>query len=470
MKNLKIISFSLFVLACNAMMSMDDIEQSSTQEPIEKHIDVYFDEPIIDTKAKMEYTHTRYTVEPSPYAREEASEQNLAREEKLKKFRQQEKTATKIQTELRSRQAHEKLKKIRETEAAKIRQAEADEKNQAELRLKADSLFPDVIWNKLRLTVKIDELADQSYPKFKELICTSDYLTKTDWIYQFIEAAENKTIFERNSDGTINPEKFTPEFEKEIENPSDWLHEKIIKYLPEFHDLVYEAFIDKAIEQIVRHDSSWTDAVSIPAPKGHGSFQEEGTPLFPKIYKLFDSSDNELILGIIFIRILTRDPKKFELLHFDTSLLDKIVHSGPDNSFYLIDGITRLSRRFYEYLKQSGLELSPKAAENLLFFENYLKSTGDSKFQKQQEKLIQDHINWASSARQTFYLGQLLFDKNLTAFDNLGGKEWLSKQPRDMQEYIAKYIEKIKKEISLWNTRLDNAFKGGMRSMRSKKK
>jgi hypothetical protein len=401
----------------------------------------------------------------------------LEREENFKEFRQQKKATTKIQTELRSRQAHEK---IREAKAAKIRQAEADEKNQAELRSKEYRLFLDVVRNKLRLTVKIRTLADQSYQRFKELICTSDYLTKTDWLYQFIEAAEKKTIFERNSDGTINPEKFTPEFEKEIKNPSDWLDDKIAKYLPGFHDLVYETFINKAAEQIIKHRRTWADAVSIPTPKGHGSFQEEGTPLFPKIYKspYVVPSDNELILGKIFIEILGQDhsleedPKNFEafpfqdFIKFEKSsnsdflnvwIFDHLASSVPNKPSSLLKETqdpylySLVLNRFYDYLKTLGVELSPENNQKLdKYYQDLDKSTSNSKQESLEKidrisnakaKFLKDHINFASSARQTFYLGQLIFDKNLTALDALGGQKWLEKQPRDMQKYISNKLK-----------------------------
>ncbi len=427
------------------------------------------------------------------------------REEKLKKFRKQEKAAQKIQKEWRSRKKSITTEKNLET---------ADDKHKN-----------NVSWNKLGLETRIKNLANQSYPKFKELICTSDYLTKTDWIYQFIEAAEDKTIFERNLDGTINPEKFTPEFEKEIENSSDWLDDAITKYLPEFHDIVYEAFIDKATEQIVKYKASWADAVSIPAPQGHGSFQEEGTPLFPKVYYNEYSSNHELILGRIFVTILKAAPQIFEKLNFDNlikfeysekdsssdsqkfyiKIFDRVIASTTISSSEMISANDKRSillqkikekdidflalEYFSDYLTELGLEFSPEEQKQFdevnaqRFeqpewnrdtepYEEYLKKYDD--FEKKittimnaQYKFLSDHINWASSARQTFYLGQLIFDKDLTAFDALGGQEWLEKQPKNVQEYITKYIEKIKD--SRLNTRMNNALKGGMRSMWSKK-
>ena len=66
------------------------------------------------------------------------------------------------------------------------------------------------------------------------------------------------------------------------------------------------------------------------------------------------------------------------------------------------------------------------------------------KLYDESNKFTEDHINWGSSARQTFFLGQLIFDKSLPAFEALGGQQWLSKQPKDMQEYITKFIDKIK--------------------------
>ncbi|MBP6892269.1 hypothetical protein KBB68_01680 [Candidatus Babeliales bacterium] len=458
MKNLKRIILFWSILTCNITLP-SDVE----------YIDTEYEEPIIDKKAKMKYTGMRYRTE-SVKVPEEISQENLEREEKLKKFRQQDKAAKKIQTEWRLR------KKSIPINLKLLDNVKLSENN-------------NIIKNKLRFVEDIENVANKSYPKFKELICTSDYLTKTDWLYQFIEAVENKTIFEKNTDGKINPEKFTPEFEKEIANPDDWLNNKIIQYLPEFHNAVYQIFIFQAVEQIAHYKISWADAVSIPAPKGHDSFQEKDTPLYPKAYKFWDLSGrikfNEFhsILGRIFCNVFREDPERFQTLHlltlirispyetlaedsksitkrYNLYILDKKADQvdityNPDGSFISEDAaiqkaITEKSKdsdfitikfltTLQNYFDNLGLEFSPEE-ETLksLIGDEYLEPFDD------QSKFLQDHINWASSARQTFYLGQLIFDKSLTAFDALGGQDWLKKQPKDMQEYLTNYIEKIK--------------------------
>ena len=78
---------------------------------------------------------------------------------------------------------------------------------------------------------------------------------------------ERKTIFERDKNENLNLNQVTENFEKSISNPYDWLEQKILHYLPTFHQAIYEVFIDTAIEQIKQYNASWTDAVSIPAPK-----------------------------------------------------------------------------------------------------------------------------------------------------------------------------------------------------------
>lgn len=278
---------------------------------------------------------------------------------------------------------------------------------------------------------KIGQIADQSYSKFKTLICTADYINKTDWLYQFIETMESKNIFARGKDGQINFDNFTPEFEQQVSDPKNWLHEKLVKYLPEFDAAVYESFIEKAVEQMIKYKTSWTDAVSIPAPEGHGSGKQESEPLYPIV--MHKNNGYEIILGKIFEKILKKDPRRLQ----DQDQLAQ---------WYLPD-----------YLVQLGLELSPKEITEQLLLKGYQKpdlaSEGhnwenffskSTKFETEEKKLIRNHINFALSARQTFLFGQIIFDKNLEAFDELGGDEWLKKQPVYIQKLITDQIEKIK--------------------------
>ncbi len=466
MKNLKIINFALFILICNVTMSMDDTE-ADIEEPTEKHIDVDFDEPIIDKKAKMKYTDMRYTVEPASYT---PSPENLAREEKLKKFRQQEKAIR-----WHSKKDNEKIKDFQRKRAVTKFQR-ATRGFLKEKRIEKEKRIQN-------FKKTISTFADQSYPKFKELICTSDYLTKTDWLYQFIEKMENKTIFTRDKNGNIDSNEFSPEFKKEIENPSDWLHEKIIKYLPEFHKAIYETFIDKATEQIVKYKASWTDTVSVPTPKDHDSFQEEGTPLYPKIYTSLDSSDVHFVLGKIFINIIDEDRTYLTLLNIQPREIQiyevKWFLNRPDNakdlerirfgmfghSFEIFKDLDDSSKpynrsNYIPIAKKYIQEHEPDLIINVLkeYFDRLgstiplkeedlipkgIKTNRTNEEEKAYRKSIQKNINKASAARQIFLLGQLIFDQMPTAFEELGGEEWLLQQPKEIQLSLHQYLEFI---------------------------
>ena len=478
MKNLKLTAFFLSFLACTITLPGDT-----------EFIETQFEEPIIDKKAKMKYTGIRYQTEliKTP---EEMSEENIKRSENFKKFTKKEQAAKKIQSWLRSTKEDRKIEDFKRKHAAtKLQRA-----SRQYLQEKKINTFKK----------SIDAFADQSYPKFKELICTSDYLTKTDWIYKFIETMENKTIFARDKNGNIDPNTFTQEFEKENSNPSDWLDTKIIDLLPQFHEIIYKTFIDKAVEQIIKYKTSWIDAVSIPTPKDHGSFQEESTPLFPKIYKCSKCPHVHLILAKIFTNVLEEDPerlkdldihptitpyndtvtdsdgityKDFTVQAFDQDDIITIRYKASDPHFdesaAIMEEIEKediILTFFTNYLDKLGLEFSseeetlrsmigeeyfePKAPDRIFdpakdTVRSWNKMWDDynnqlDKLYDESNKFTEDHINWGSSARQTFFLGQLIFDKSLPAFEALGGQQWLSKQPKDMQEYITKFIDKIK--------------------------
>ena len=280
------------------------------------------------TAAEPEFINVKFPTLKTP--NDYVDPELLEREEKLKKFKEQEfreqEKATKQERAAKKIQSLWRTRKEKESDKKTAQKIEDFKRKRAAIKIQRAYLKENKIKS---FKAKIGKFADQSYPKFKELICTSDYLTKTDWIYQFIETLEikrifgrnlkNNKIFKRNEDGSINPNEFTKEFEEKITNPSDWLDEKISQYLSEFHEAVYKTFIDKATEQIVKYKTSWADAVSIPTPKGHGSFQAEGTPLFPKIYKCSHCPDNHLILGKIFTKIWEQDPKRLEQLNLNPS-------------------------------------------------------------------------------------------------------------------------------------------------------
>lgn len=148
---------------------------------------------------------------------------------------------------------------------------------------------------------QIEAFADISYQEFKELMCTGNYITETDWIYQFVELMTKRKIFKRNENKTINVDQFTQEFEEQISNPNDWIEQKIIQYLPEFHQAVEEVFIQKATNKIVQNELSWTDAVSISPLQDSDAEQFEDKRLYPQTITYQKSLSTTIALNNIFI-------------------------------------------------------------------------------------------------------------------------------------------------------------------------
>jgi hypothetical protein len=350
-------------------------------------------------------------------------------------------------------------------------------------------------YKKFKKTLKA--IADtMPYDKFKKLICTSDYLKK-DWLAQFIQTMESKIIFQDDNHKNLKLNNLTEKFAKSISDPDEWLNDKIIQYLPEFHRAVYETFIEKAVQQVLNHGSSWTNAVSIPAPKNHRSGVSQGQPLYPIVLsgKCYNCSNNaihthpSLILGDIFIELVQKIPKLFDHLfrpkaNYANSIIypdstppvreftinlagEDLMVTIPYNSknpeqeeHDLQQNIRKeASYMLKNYLWELGFELSEEeetlqSLQSIIsndYFEptqqtiNYTTHFSDvdpydtesQKFYDDQRKFFEKHINWASAAYQTFLLGQFIFDHDYQALEKLGGEKWLADQPLTVVNIIS---------------------------------
>lgn len=300
--------------------------------------------------------------------------------------------------------------------------------------------------------------AQNNYSQFKRLVCTHEYLTQTDWLYQFIETMRDTTIFARNADGSINPN----EFEKNI-NPL-WLEDYIIQYIEGFHMVVYKAFIQTAIKKITDERMSWIDAVSIVAPKNQYGF-EQGSRMYPIAFTdpSIPYTYNEFILGEILSKLPIPEKLNLELAR-NFTIENTLSYGETTYNFtnvmgehytafgHNIDEALKMIQRnfindFYEYFTNLGRELNPEEAVLESLIDNETRPEEyDDKFMKHWQDKIQfeqSHTNWRKAADQTFWLGCLIIDKNLDAFDALGGDAWLNQQPNWMQNALKPFIQKL---------------------------
>lgn len=467
---------------------------------------IYFEYDEPTTEGSTNKSAERWRLNPNRLIRPELTNEQLEKRVQLKELFEQrlKKTdaAKKIQNVARGYQTR---KSISDTQRSTAQKITALTRQHAAIKIQRNARAYLKEKHFEQFTSKLAQFADQSYQEFKTLVCTGHYINQTDWLYRFIETMEAQEIFVRKN-GRIESDEFLPKFTEKIKGPKDWLEEKILKYLTLFHAAVYETFIDKAAEQVTKYKTSWTDAVSIPAPKDYYLYSpdedNEGKLLYPKVYTCRYCPNIHLVLGKIFSEIFEKDPTRFEQLNispkitptgtavqntidsrfaqdFEITLFGNtnfitIIHDYADPAFIEPAAIMEqiktentILNLLDQYLKMLGLELSPEeeSLESMIANEyfkpeepilnssdttkmwqqrwnNYL--TKLEKFEDEQQKFIDDHINWAWSAYQTLLLGQIIFDKNLHAFDELGGKAWLDTQPEDIQKILTEQIDKIK--------------------------
>lgn len=350
-----------------------------------------------------------------------------------------------------------KLKDIRKKQATKTIQTFYRDRLQDKQNELADKNFK-------KMTNILKEFAHNNYYEFKRLVCTKEYLTKTDWLYQFIAIREtkNKDTIAKNI----------------AQNPYE-LDEYLVKYIDEFNAVIYKTFIDVATEQIEQNNISWIDAVSIPAPENtYGFFT--GSPLYPIAFYCCNTCKKiKLTLAEILIALPIEKTLSTGLTDLDINTRIIAAEYGhglddyeellavitlPDQSYIetyakdmnnLSDQITAgVANLFENYLYNLSLELNPEeeVLASLIANTYFTPESGPikdvEKFYAENIAFEQSHINWRKAADQIFWLGCLLIDKNLDAYDALGSDDWLMKQPLWIQNILSKFIKTLPNKTS----------------------
>lgn len=255
-------------------------------------------------------------------------------------------------------------------------------------------------------------LKNMPYAEFKYLICSGDYINKTDWFYRYIENRENKQIFSRDKQGKIDLAMVVT-----IDPDLDF-DALFHKYILDFHVLCYDRFIERAFHEIIDNKSSWSDAVSI---------MKDGQPLFPIVCKIHDDSNKDhdiLILAQIFSRIYIKIfPQELNIEFFINTYINDSRLWQVLSYFYGID-----SNEDYD---------AEQFKEESVY--RYCQSLGEKLLSEEQESLS---VDWVFAAQQTFQLGRFIFDNKVDALIKLGGQTWLNQQPREIIEIIEKRLKK----------------------------
>jgi len=413
-------------------------------------------------------------------AKELQNEKNsdTAVDESVAKEEEKDAAATKIQAQARRRLAQKKFEQMKKEDAAATT-----------LQKVGRGLFK-------RQQLSFDKILTKvPYEKFRDLICSGDFLDKTDWFYRYMEIDEKRQVFARNKtdkDGNKvidvdNPELLTS-------NPKNDFDELFFKYMNPFLSYCFSTFKERAVHEITVNKMPWSEAVSI---------MQDDHPLYPlgnkneyRIYVPRYERKMDVALSTIFARVYEKTMPPFPMVikkHYGpkfSKLRDYSRHPlNPDDDIF--QGIIfKAMGMEYKAPVKSGQTVQQTIEQNtdkaLMYFlteyftslgapddldvddpfyglelehkepkrEDYVNQTtgaydidthnsdwnkwSQDKYRLEyyrQQELIKN-TNWHLVAHQVFELGRLLFENKIDAFDKLGGQEWLDKQPAEIKLII----------------------------------
>lgn len=293
-----------------------------------------------------------------------------------------------------------------------------------------------------------DFLNNIPYIEFRDLICSEAYLNRTDLLGSFLRMTTKQEV-------RLPKKLIDPNFHKQFDQ----------KYIQTFQQVCFDAFENRATEQITKNIMPWSQAVAMPAPKYDDPNSPKalygpkpGAPIFPIMSRCncCNQPDNYLILGYIFENVVAETDitsKAMSILN-QKSIEQKAAGWGI---------ITVFGVELAIELKPGHDEASlvkEKMDEDILSvcLQIYFKSLGKLSTTKTSLTMSDCDINWESSAQQVYQLGRLLFENKIDALTKLGGQSWLEKQPQDIQEIINAHVRSILQPQS-WLKRLKNNIK-----------
>jgi len=377
--------------------------------------------------------------------------------------------ATKIQAQVRRRLAQKKLEQMKKEDAAA-----------KTLQKVGRGLFK-------RQQLSFDKiLAKVPYDQFRDLICSGDFLDKTDWFYRYMEIKEGRQIFKRNQTDE-NGNKIIDVDNPELlaDNPKNDFDKLFLKHMDPYLVKSLEIFADRAVHEITVNKMPWSQAVSI---------MQDGQPRYPL------GNPYEIVLSYIFARVYEKimppfpmviekqyDPEFSKLRGFSRHQLN------PDDDIF--QGITfKAMGMEYEAPVRSGQTVQQIIEQNkdealMICFQKYFISLGLPKyedlkldlekptlpkpedyldpatqktdyqklniayskysddlsdFKTHTEQKRKENIDWTLVAHQVFELGRFLFENKLDAYDKLGGFGWAIHQPPSIQSIILQQELKLR--------------------------
>ena len=268
------------------------------------------------------------------------------------------------------------------------------------------------------------------FKEFRDLICSGNYLNRTDLLGSFVQMVRKETVH--------FPKKL---IDSEFQNRFD------LKTIQLYQEACFDAFEQRAVQEIQKNKMSWTDAVAMPNPVAETGYMYPVTATCQKC----NPPQKHLVLGNI------ADELADQLLPIVLPILyAKHVQKYPELD-YTVGSITIFGQTYATPINVNDSDpLTIKAIINdslSCFLTDYFKSLGKPAHHKHDD-LPDDEINWTQAAQKVFYLGQFFFDNKADALTALGGQIWIKQQPEDIQEIINVHLKSIQPQS--WLSRAKN--------------
>jgi|GEM_PF-807925 len=263
------------------------------------------------------------------------------------------------------------------------------------------------------------------YQEFRNLICSGNYLNRTDLLGHFVQMVRKETV-------EFPKEMISTEFKNRFDLNTIKLYKKACNI----------NFESRAFHEIYSNTTNWTEAISMSE---RTIITNKRTPVTATYQNKCIPPRTYLVIGNIFTRLIDQRIKKIAM---PILLAKKIKEKRYENESHteMVGIISIFGNDYASPIDPNQDEASwvkttiYKSLE--CYFNNYFEILGTPAHLKNQE-VLDDQINWELVAQKVFYLGQFFFDNRTDALTALGGQRWIKQQPEDIQEIINTHLKNI---------------------------
>jgi len=274
------------------------------------------------------------------------------------------------------------------------------------------------------------------YQELRDLICSGNYLNRTDLLGHFVHITRKETI-------NFPKQLIDPEFHNRFDLSTMQLYKKAWT----LH------FQQRAIHEIKTNKMSWTEAVSMPNPDIKikqrvpltATYQNTCTP--PQTHLVIANIFNAFVDQLLPIALPILHAKSIKEKRYDNDSTSEMVGII---SIFGSDYASPINPHQDDASWVQAM-INPTLG---YYFDGYFKLLGTPSHLKNQE-IQENQINWTFAAHTVFYLGQFFFENKTDALTALGGQKWIKQQPEDIQEIINTHLNNIQPQS--WLTRMTNA-------------